>query len=214
MTYLLKSQQIRSVDVIAYCIAIVWTWACFCTLLLICQTITVYVTSFAEKCAVQFIHEFRGSWGLQNKMEQCMGLKKKIEFGHKLEELVSGPKILQVNNDAVIHNGHAEIHCLLYHSPNPTFRDKQSFSPMLWSTQKKRNRYMWCQIDIKITAQREQQDKKEEFKPYIHCVWWQTCSSKLSNTAGLKWWQNQPHKFYTKYMGEHIQPTVSKEKEI
>ena len=43
-----------------------------------------------------------------------MGLKKKIEFGHKLEELVSQPKILQVDNDAVIHNGHAEIHCLLY----------------------------------------------------------------------------------------------------
>ena len=38
------------------------------------------------------------------------GDEKKVEFRHTLEELILGPKILQVNSDAVLHDGHAVNH--------------------------------------------------------------------------------------------------------
>ena len=50
--------------------------------------------------------------------------EKKAEFIHKLEGLVPGPKVHEVNSDAVIHDGHAVIQRLLFHSFNTTFGEK------------------------------------------------------------------------------------------
>ena len=57
-------------------------------------------------------------------MDQWLEQKRRQNFFTKLEGLVPGPKVNEVNSDAVIHDGHAVIRCLLFHSSNTTFGEK------------------------------------------------------------------------------------------
>ena len=57
-------------------------------------------------------------------MDQCLEQKRRQNFFTKLEGLVPGPKVNEVNSDEVIHDGHAVIWCLLFHSSNTTFGEK------------------------------------------------------------------------------------------
>ena len=145
-----------------------------------------------------------------------LGAEKKAEFLHKLEGLVPEPKVHEVNSDAVTHDDHAVIRCLIFHSSNTTFGEKaKQFVTYLRNHWKKGS-------EIHVVFDRYHDDSTKggtrEKRGNFSNMYIVSADKHIPQNykSFLESNENKTSlaSFYTQYMQENIQRTVDKNEKI